>query len=539
MRILLFTYTVAANTITDPDPWDSITYSATMADGSALPSWLSFDSATRTFSGTPGSANVGSLQFVLWGTDNYNYSAGEYVTLNVGAPNHAPVLSTALPDQTAPQGGAFSYAFASNAFTDPDAGDTLTYNATLADGSALPSWLSFNAATRTFSGTPSTLGAISVRVTAKDTGNLTVSDVFDITVSVQNLTVNGTSGVDTLNGGAGNDTLNGLAGNDTLNGNAGNDRLDGGTGNDTMRGGTGDDTYVVNVATDIVTENANEGIDTIESSVTLTLGNNVENLTLTGTTAINGTGNALDNILTGNSKNNTLTGGAGNDRINGGTGNDTMRGGTGDDTYVVNVSTDIVTENANEGIDTVESSVTLTLGANVENLTLTGTSAINGTGNTLNNVLIGNSAVNSLSGAAGNDTLEGLGGADTLTGGTGNDTYSLGRGYGADTVVENDATAGNTDIAQFLTGVAADQIWFQQGRQQPGSRASSAPATSWWSRTGISAPPTTSNSSRPPTAPRPCSTATCRTWSTPWRALRRRRPGRPPCRPTTRRAWRR
>jgi Ca2+-binding RTX toxin-like protein len=340
--------------------------------------------------------------------------------------NLSPVLSTALPDQTAPQGGAFSYTFASNAFTDPDAGDTLTYSATLADGSALPSWLSFNAATRTFSGTPSTLGAISVRVTAKDSGNLTVSDTFDITVSVQNLTLNGTSGVDTLNGGAGNDILNGLAGNDTLNGNAGNDRLDGGTGNDTLRGGAGDDTYIVDSATDVVTENLNEGLDIVQASVTTTLAANVENLTLTGTTAINGTGNTLDNVLTGNSSNNTLAGGAGNDRLDGGTGNDTTIGGAGNDTYVVNVSTDIVTENANEGIDTVESSVTLTLSNNVENLVLTGTAAINGTGNTLVNVLTGNSA---------NNTLFGGTGADTMIGCLGNDTYVVDNA--SDTITEN------------------------------------------------------------------------------------------------------
>ncbi|MDP1862715.1 MAG: calcium-binding protein [Thiobacillus sp.] len=441
-----FSYTVAANTITDPDPWDSITYSAKMANGAALPSWLSFDSVTRTFSGTPTAGNVGSLQFVLWGTDNYNYSAGQYVNLTVGSPNRAPVLSTALPDQTAPQGGVFSYTVASNAFTDPDAGDTLTYSATLADGSALPSWLAFNAATRTFSGSPSILGAISVRVTVKDTGNLTVSDIFDLTVSVQNLTLNGTSGVDTLNGGAGNDTLDGLAGNDVLNGFAGNDTLNGGTGNDTMIGGIGDDTYIVDSATDVITENANEGIDSVQSSVTYTLANNVENLTLTGTTAINGTGNTLDNILIGNSANNTLTGGAGNDRLDGGLGNDTMIGGTGNDTYVVNVSTDIVTENANEGTDTVESSVTLTLANNVENLVLTGTAAINGTGNTLNNILTGNSANNTLSGGTG---------ADTMIGGAGNDTYVVDNV--ADIVTEN-ANEGIDLVQSSVTYMLANNV---------------------------------------------------------------------------------
>ncbi|UCV05668.1 beta strand repeat-containing protein [Dechloromonas denitrificans] len=408
-----FSYTVPASTITDPDVWDSITYSIKMPDGSAVPAWLQFDSATGIMSGMPTSGDVGTLLFILWGTDNYNYSAGEYVNMTIGAPNRTPTLATALADQAAAQGGTFSYTVPTSAFTDPD-GDSLSYTATLSDGSALPSWLTFNAATRSFGGSPSALGTVSVKVTAKDAGNLSASDIFDITVSVQNLTLNGTTGADTLNGGAGNDTLNGQAGNDTLNGAAGNDILNGGTGNDTMVGASGNDTYVVDSATDVVTEALNEGTDLVQTSVTYTLAANVENLTLTGTTAINGTGNALDNVLTGNSANNTLTGGNGNDTLDGGTGNDTMVGGLGDDVYVVNVSTDVVTEAASAGNDTVQSSVTLTLASNVENLVLTGTSAINGTGNTLNNVLTGNSAANTLSGGTG---------ADTMIGGAGNDTY--------------------------------------------------------------------------------------------------------------------
>jgi Ca2+-binding RTX toxin-like protein len=485
----VFTYKVAAGTITDPNPWDSVTYSAKMPDGSALPLWLNFDPSTLTFTGIPSISNIGSLQFILWGTDNYSYGSGEYVTLNVGQPNHAPVLAVALPDQTAAQGGTFSYTVASNAFTDPDTGDTLSYSAALSDGSPLPTWLSFNAATRTFSGTPSMIGTISVLVTAKDTSNASVSDIFNIAVSVQNLTLNGTAGADTLSGGAGNDTLNGLAGNDVLNGGAGNDILNGGAGNDTMSGGTGNDTYMVDSASDVIIENLNEGIDTVQSSVTYTLSANVENLTLTGTTAINGTGNALDNVLDGslNTAANVLTGGAGNDTyivgtgdtvvemtnagtdtvmsaatytlganienlvltgttaingtgntldntltgnsaantLSGGAGADTMIGGLGNDTYVVDNTLDIVVENINEGVDLVQSSVTYTLSANVENLTLTGTSAFNGTGNELDNVLTGNSASNTLVGGAGNDRLDGLAGADVLQGGAGNDTYVL------------------------------------------------------------------------------------------------------------------
>ncbi|MGZ5050851.1 MAG: putative Ig domain-containing protein [Methylobacter sp.] len=408
----LFSYTVPADTIVDSDAGDSISYSTTLADGSALPSWLSFDAASRTFSGTPSASQVGSLSFILWGTDNYGYSAGEYVTLTTALPNHAPVLSNALADQSASQGAAFTYTVPAGAFTDPDAGDTLSYGATLADGSTLPSWLAFNASTRAFSGTPTTLGSVSVRVTATDAGGLKVSDVFDIVVSVQNLALNGTSGADSLIGGYGNDTLNGLAGNDTLIGSAGNDVLDGGAGNDSLKGGVGDDIYIVDSTADVVVENVNEGLDVVQAGVSYVLTNNVENLLLIGTSAISGTGNALDNILTGNSAANTLTGGAGNDRLDGKGGADKLIGGTGNDVYVVDVATDAITENANEGTDTVESGVTFTLGSNLENLVLMGATAINGTGNTLNNVLIGNSAANTLSGGTGADTMNGVAGDD-------------------------------------------------------------------------------------------------------------------------------
>ena len=513
----LFTYVVPLNTITDPDAWDSVIYSATMPNGDPLPSWLSFNAQTRTFSGTPTSANVGSLQFVLWGTDNYGSGTGFYVNLSVTPPNQSPVIATPLADQSVAEGTAINYTIPSGSFSDPDAGDSLSYVATLADGSALPSWLSFNASTRKFTGTVpiGALDSLSVRVTATDQGGLAVQDVFNIAVTVQNLTLNGTTSAETLTGRSGNDTIDGKAGNDTLIGNAGNDRLIGGTGNDTMSGGTGDDTYVVDSTSDIVNENAGEGVDTVESSVTWTLGANVERLTLTGTTAINGTGNALDNVLTGNSAANTLTGNAGNDVLDGLGGADTMKGGTGDDTYYVDNASDVVTELASEGTDTVVSTLTHTLAANVENLRLNATGAINGTGNTLDNILFAGAGNNTLNGLGGTDTasylyagsavtvslavtsaqatggsgsdtlqnienltgsafndtltgsaaanvLDGGAGNDTLTGGAGNDTYRMGRGQGSDTIVENDTTAGNSDTALFGSDIAANQLWFRQ-----------------------------------------------------------------------------
>lgn len=416
----VFSYTVPVGTIVDPDPWDSVTYRVSMQDGSAVPAWLNFDPSTRVLSGIPGAANLGRLQFVLWGTDNYGFSTGTFVTLNVNAPNTAPVLSSALPDQAANEGASFSYTVSATSFTDPDAGDSLSFSASMADGAPLPNWLVFNASTRTFSGTPpvGSSGRISIRVTARDTGNLTVSDVFDISVTVANLTRNGTSGADNLMGAGGNDTLNGAAGNDTLQGFAGNDVLDGGAGNDSMVGGMGDDRYVVDSASDVIVEAVGEGIDVVQSSVTYSLGVNIENLTLTLSNAINGTGNALDNVITGNGAANTLSGDAGNDTLIGGAGNDTLIGGAGNDTYIIDVATDVITEVANEGVDVVESSITFSLATrnNVENLVLKGNSAINATGNALNNVLTGNGAAN---------VLDGSTGADTMIGGAGNDTYSV------------------------------------------------------------------------------------------------------------------
>lgn len=134
-----------------------------------------------------------------------------------------------------------------------------------------------------------------------------------------------------------------------------------------------------------------------------------------------------------------------------------MLGGIGDDTYIVNVSTDVVTENANEGLDTVQSIVTWTLGSNLENLTLAGASAINGTGNAANNLLTGNSAANTLSGAAGDDIYLGGAGNDTLTdiSTSSNDVYRWGVGQGSDTLTDAGGTA---DRIELSAGISSNQV---------------------------------------------------------------------------------
>jgi Ca2+-binding RTX toxin-like protein len=295
------------------------------------------------------------------------------------------------------------------------------------------------------------------------TDTVQTSITYTLSSNVENLTLTGSSAIN----GTGNELDNVLTGNsgaNTLTGGIGNDTLSGGTGADTLIGGLGNDTYVVDNTGDIVTEALNEGTDTVQSSITYTLGANVENLTLTGTSAINGTGNELDNVLTGNSASNVLTGAAGNDTLNGGTGADTLIGGLGNDTYIVDNAGDVVTEALNEGTDKVQSSITYTLNANVENLTLSGTSANSGTGNTLDNMLTGNTGANTLTGGSGNDTLDGGAGNDTLKGETGNDTYLFARGYGSDTINDYDTTVGNSDKAKFNSGLnPLDLIFVNSG----------------------------------------------------------------------------
>ena len=239
-------------------------------------------------------------------------------------------------------------------------------------------------------------------------GTTTFDKGFAITVgNVDPETIVGDGAANTLVGGAGADNFQGGGGIDILRGNANNDQLNGGIGNDTMEGGLGNDIYTVDVSTDSVVE-AGVGTDLVNSSAAnFTLGANVENLTLTGVGNINGTGNTLANVLTGNAGDNVLDGKGGVD---------TMIGLGGNDIYTVDISTDSVVE-AGVGTDLVNSSAAnFTLGANVENLTLTGAGNINGTGNTLANVLTGNAGDNIFDGRGGVDTMIGLGGNDIYIG---------------------------------------------------------------------------------------------------------------------------
>ncbi|MGZ8189974.1 MAG: calcium-binding protein [Methylococcaceae bacterium] len=275
----------------------------------------------------------------------------------------------------------------------------------------------------------------------------------------------GDDGDDFINGGAGNDTLYGESGDDYLNGDIGNDTLVGDTGYDTLNGGKGDDILIDTEAT----ISGGDGIDTLIANYSqlsyngagIHLGFNgestirersqgdviikfdgIEKLDVTGTQSNDYLiGGAYADTLKGGDGDDDLIGAAGNDVLNGGADADIMSGGLGNDLYVVDSSGDIVGEASGEGIDSVNSLVNFTLGDFVENLNLTGTATINGTGNALNNILNGINSANTLSGLAGNDTLNGNGGNDILNGGWGNDKLNGGAG--------NDNLIGGAGLDKF------------------------------------------------------------------------------------------
>jgi Ca2+-binding RTX toxin-like protein len=341
-------------------------------------------------------------------------SASASLTVSIAGANDAPVLAVAIADQAATGGQPFSFSVSAGTFSDADQGEVLAYSATRADGGALPAWLAFDAATRSFSGTPANgdAGTFSIRVTATDPAGANASDAFDLVV-----TAGGGQGV----------TLVGTAGNDTLTGTEFADSLDGRAGSDTLRGLGGDDTLIYSVDGQWGSSDKRENV---------------------GSPGVSGTGDKVK------LKDRTRT----RDLYDGGAGFDTLFGSAGDDAALLD------TGGAGAQLVGIER---IDMGAGDDVVDLTSrrfaygnVTIVGGTGDDVlwssagNDILSGGDGDDQLAGGAGNDVLAGDRGDDSLQGGAGNDTYVYELHGGDDTIRET----GGSDTLLFGAGITPQTV---------------------------------------------------------------------------------
>ena len=509
-----FFYIVPSTSFLDTDAGDTLTFSARLDNGTPagapLPAWLSFDGTTRTFSGTPAAADVTTLQLRVTATDRAGLSVSDTFSLLVEPANYAPLLSNPIPDQTISTGAAWSYTLPAATFSDPDPADILTYSASKADGSPLPAWLSFNASTRTFSGTPADADAASLnlRVTATDPHGASISDSFSLTVSdtapplITRITVVGTqlqlqfsealvtTGLTAARFSA---TVAGVARsvaswaavvgdatrlNLTLSGTAP-------TSTQTLTLLYSDLSAANNLTGVVQDVNGNDmatiglpglNADTFSSTASVaSLASSYSNLRLTGTAA----------TATGNSGNNRITASQATAVANvftGGIGSDSMDASDGSDIYVIANSAEHSAAEVNDsgatGTDELRFSAitagqTLTVYAGDSGLER----AVIGTGiaaaavtsaTTALNIdaaaapnglqLIGNSGVNSLTGTAYTDLISGNGGNDVMDGRDGGDVYLINSSTERTAAEINDSGSSGSDELRFAATTAGQTL---------------------------------------------------------------------------------
>ncbi|WP_242675146.1 calcium-binding protein [Phytopseudomonas dryadis] len=492
----VFIYTFAVDTITDPDSWDSIVYSVTMQDGSALPGWLAFDSATRTLSGTPGSADVGSMQFILSGTDNYGATVSTYVDFSVLPPNQPPAFADEqnnllLGDAThnVLRGGAGNDLLVGEDGDDTligGAGDDAYYyrangGVDTVDNSGggfdgvffldVPQGrLSFHRdgddlvilvdsdlgqqvrVTNHFLG-----GDYAVDYVQPDAGNyLTTAQIAAQLTALPDSGGSeqpgepgepgeptepgnpGTPGEPPVAGVGGDDLLTGTAGNDILLGGAGNDTLSGAAGNDTLLGGTGDDSYVYTAGQDVIEEIG--GNDTLVFAGGITFNQVASGLMKSGNDLIlRVDGSSLDQVTL---KDFFL----GGDNLV-----ETFSFETGGQLTAAQIfgAFGLAVPTPTAAFDDIIQ------GSTGDDAALDGT-----TGNDLlqggngDDVLFGDAGADRLEGGNGNDTLDGGAGNDTLVGGRGDDTYLFSVGGGQDVI---DNSGGGADTLHF-EGITFNQV---------------------------------------------------------------------------------
>jgi uncharacterized repeat protein (TIGR01451 family) len=431
-----FSFTVAEDAFKDIDADDSLTYSASLENGSPLPTWLTFDATTRTFSGTPTNNDVGSFTIEVQATDNNGATATDTFELAVENINDTPTLANAIANQTATEDTVFSFTFDANTFSDVDAGDSLSYNVTLPNGAPLPTWLSFNGATRTFSGTPTNgdVGILSLKVTATDIAGATTEDIFNLEV----LNVNDAP----------------VAADDTAT--------------------TNQNTPVTISAATLLSNDSDADGDVLSISAVSNASNGTVELDQNGnvvfTPTIGFSGQATFNYTVSDSNNGTgtgqvtvmvnavndlpmtLIGGSGNDLLYGGAGNDTIAAGFGNDELFGGDGDDLLRGDRNSrssggrkgGNDIIHGG--------------RGNDRIGGKGG--NQLLYGDEGNDQIWGDDGDDLLQGGLGNDTLYGGKGSDTFVLALGEGTDQI--QDFKLGQSDRIGLAGGLLFEELSITQ-----------------------------------------------------------------------------
>jgi Ca2+-binding RTX toxin-like protein len=497
---------IPANTFSDGDVGDSISYTAELSNGESLPEWLDFDPATQTFTGTPPNNSNGSIDIEVVATDTGGLSASDTFTLNIADTNFAPVLDNLIADAMGTEGQVLNVTIAPEVFSDPDLGDTLTLSAQLAGGGALPAWLTFDSAMAAFSGTPpvGSAGILDIEVTATDSGGLSVSDEFAIDISdganviigtPGNDVLEGTTAVDHIYGREGDDVLRGYegadllvgeSGDDTLIGGDGNDQLDGGDGNDDIRANAGDDTVFAGAGDDVVIGQGGAdmirgeaGADDLDGGggADMIFGDDGNDTITGGPGGDDLYGGLNDDLIFGGLGNDDLHGGEGEDTLNGedgrdflygdagmdtlsgGVGDDVIEGGLGDDILMGGADNDVLRGDA--GADTLhgESGDDILIGGDGADVLYGGDGVDDIRGNAGDDtifagdgddVVIGQGGADTIDGEAGADNIDGGGGADMIFGGAGNDTIAGGAGA--------DDLFGGLDDDMLFGGLGNDEL---------------------------------------------------------------------------------
>jgi Ca2+-binding RTX toxin-like protein len=434
-----FTFALPEDLFTDVDAGDQLTLSATLSDGSPLPSWLTFDVTTSILSGTPENGDVGELSLSVTATDLAGASVSQLFSLVVSNVNDSPEVNLSLVDLDIDEDAEFSYTLPDNLFSDVDAGDQLTLSATLSDGAPLPSWLRFDAESASLSGIPenSDVGSLSVGITATDLSGASVQQSFTLMVNNTNDSPDVISTLPTIDVTL-SEKINLLLPDNIFADIDVGDQLS--ISLKEVGGSSLPEWLSYDPTTKLLTGLAD--LEQLGSNQIEVIATDLSGAQASFTFSINITANSDDALgtdgddflVSGLFNSQDLHGGAGDDYLVGFYKDDQIFGGSGDDTLIGGFGRDQL--HGGKGNDWVSA----------------------GFGNDVINAGAGDDVVYA---GSGSDMITGGQGDDYLSGGWGDDQYLIGRDEGRDTIEESNLWGGGDDLLSFTDGISKEELWFE------------------------------------------------------------------------------